>query len=324
MNLGFAIFLILAFVAGVLLLEGVYLLWNEQRGPEAKRLEERLRNLSAGGSSDEAARLLKGGGANLTPLDRFILSLPRFGGLDRFIEQSGVGISLTMFVALSLGLFLLLLMILKVATSVPIWFALVIAAFVGFVPYLYLSSRRNSRLNTIERDLPEAVDLISRGMQAGHGFSSALQMVGEELAGPVAQEFKILSEELNFGVPAEAAFMNLAKRAPSDDIRFFVIAVLLQRETGGNLVEVLKNISRLVRDRLALYGKVKVLTAEGKMSAYILTALPLCTGAMMSVVNPKFMSILFTDPKGLNLVYGCALMMVLGVYWMFRIVKIRV
>jgi tight adherence protein B len=98
----------------------------------------------------------------------------------------------------------------------------------------------------------------------------------------------------------------------------------LQRETGGNLVEVLKNISRLVRDRLALYGKVKVLTAEGKMSAYILTALPLCTGAMMSVVNPKFMSILFTDPKGLNLVYGCALMMVLGVYWMFRIVKIRV
>ncbi len=324
MNLGFAIFLVLAFVAGVLLLEGVYLLWNEQRGPEAKRLEERLRNLSAGGSSDEAARLLKSGRGNLSPLDRFILSLPRFGGLDRFVEQSGIGISLSMFVAVSLGVALFALMGLKVGTPVPLWFAMAIAAFAGVVPYLYLASKRNKRLDTIERDLPEAIDLISRGMQAGHGFSSALQMVGEELTGPVAQEFKILSEELNFGVPAEAAFMNLANRAPSDDVRFFVIAVLLQRETGGNLVEVLKNISRLVRDRLALYGKVRVLSAEGKMSAYILTALPICTGLMMNVVNPKFTSILFSDPKGLNLVYTCAIMMILGIYWMFRIVKIRV
>ncbi len=324
MNLGFTIFLVLAFVAGVLLLEGVYLLWNEQRGPEAKRLEERLRNLSAGGSSDEAARLLKRGRANLKPLDRFILSLPRFGGLDRFVEQSGVNISLSMFVALSLGLAVLVLMILKFATVVPTWFAFTLASFAGFIPYLFLASRRNNRMHIIERDLPEAIDLISRGMQAGHGFSSALQMVGEELTGPVAAEFKILSEELNFGVPAEAAFMNLASRAPSDDIRFFVIAVLLQRETGGNLVEVLKNISRLVRDRLALFGKVKVLTAEGKMSAYILTALPIGTGAMMNIVNPKFMSILFSDPKGLNLVYGCGVMMIIGIYWMFRIVKIRV
>jgi tight adherence protein B len=324
MNLGFAIFLVLAFVAGVLLLEGVYLLWNEQRGPEAKRLEERLRNLSAGGASDETARLLRRGDANLTPLDRFILSLPRFGAMDRFLEQSGVAISLTMFVALSLGLGLLTLMALKFATNVPLWFAVVICAFIAFVPYLYLASKRNKRLNTIERDLPEAIDLISRGMQAGHGFSSALQMVGQELVGPVASEFKILSEELNFGVPAESAFMNLANRAPSDDVRFFVIAVLLQRETGGNLVEVLKNISRLVRDRLALYGKVKVLTAEGKMSAYILTALPIGTGIMMNVVNPRFMEILWTDPRGLNLVYACAIMMIVGIYWMFRIVKIRV
>jgi tight adherence protein B len=199
-----------------------------------------------------------------------------------------------------------------------------ISVMVSLLPYLFLSSKRSNRLKTLERDLPEAIDLMSRGMQAGHGFSAALQMVGDELVGPVADEFRILSEELNFGVAADIAFMNLANRVPSDDVRFFVIAVLLQRETGGNLVEVLKNISRLIRDRLALYGKVKVLAAEGKLSAYILTALPICTGALMTATNPTLMSILWTDPRGIKLVYICSLMMIVGIFWMFRLVKIRV
>jgi tight adherence protein B len=325
MNYGFTIFLILSFVAGVLLLEGLYLLWNEQRGPEAKRIEQRLRNLSAGGADDEVTRLLKrSASGSLSPLDKLILSIPRLGTIDRFIEQSGIQISVSMFALLSLGMGLLSFLMIKVATSVPVWFAIAVGILIGLLPYLYLAAKRRKRTTTIERELPEAIDLIGRGMQAGHGFSAAMQMVGQELSGPIAQEFSILNEELNFGVPAEAAFMNFARRVPSDDIRFFVIAVLMQRETGGNLVEILKNISHLVRDRLALYGKVNVLTAEGKMSAYILTALPIGTGALMNVVNPTFMEVLWTDPRGLNLVYGCAIMMVLGIFWMFRIVKIRV
>jgi tight adherence protein B len=161
-------------------------------------------------------------------------------------------------------------------------------------------------------------------MQAGHGFSSAMQMVGDELSGPISDEFKILSDELAFGIPAEHAFGNFATRVPSDDVRFFVIAVLLQRETGGNLVEVLQNISRLVRDRLALYGKVRVLAAEGKMSVWVLTGMPIATAAAIQAVNPKFLSVLFTDPTGLKMVYGSILMIIFGVIWMLNIVKIKV
>jgi tight adherence protein B len=321
----FPIFLVLTFVAGVLLLEGLYLLWNEQRGPEAKRLESRLRNLSAGGSSEEVDKLIKRSlGGNLNPLDRFILGLPRLHGLDRFLEQSGSSLTVSTYAMLCLGLGGVSFVALATMTNAPVWFLFAIAVMVALLPYLFLSSSRNKRLRALERDLPEAIDLISRGMQAGHGFSAALQMVGDELVGPVAHEFRILSEELNFGVAADMAFMNLAHRVPSDDVRFFVIAVLLQRETGGNLVEVLKNISHLIRDRLALYGKVNVLAAEGKLSAYILTALPIGTGAMMTAVNPKLMEVLWTDPKGIKLVYICSLMMIVGIYWMFRLVKIRV
>lgn len=325
MNWGFAAFLVLSFVAGVLLLEGVYLLWNEQKGPDAKRLERRLRNLSAGAHGEAALKLLRRDNAEDRPwLEKLLLEMPRFSGVDRFLEQSGATISITRFAAISVGVAAACLLGLTLLTSAPFWFTLCVAAFALMVPYLIISRLRNKRLYAIEEQLPEAIDLISRAMRAGHAFTTSLQMVGGELTGPIATEFRIVSEELNFGVPIEDAFMGLAVRVPSDDMRFFVIAVLLQRETGGNLVEVLQNISRLIRERFALMGKVKVLAAEGKMSAWVLTGLPIGAGLAMYLVNPGLVGILFTDPKGIKLVYGAAILMVLGVAWMWRLVKIRV
>jgi tight adherence protein B len=326
MSYGIAIFLVLAFVTGVLLLEGVYLLWNEHRGPEARRLQQRLQNLSAGGLSGQEARnlLKRGSSEQLTTLDKLILAIPRVRGLDRFIEQSGMSFSIGTFLLVSIVVGLVSFVGGVVIARFPPLFAAAIAVLCALIPYAWLSSKRRKRLTTIERELPEAIDLISRAMQAGHGFSSAMQMVGDELSGPISEEFKILSDELAFGIPTENAFGNFATRVPSDDVRFFVIAVLLQRETGGNLVEVLQNISRLVRDRLALYGKVRVLAAEGKMSVWVLTGMPIATAAAIQAVNPQFLSVLFTDPTGLKMVYCAILMIILGVIWMLNIVKIKV
>jgi tight adherence protein B len=326
MDYALTIFLVLAFVTGVFLIEGVYLLWNEQRGPEAQRLEQRLHNVAAGGmGTDEARKLLKRNSSDKLPLlERLVLSMPRLGGLDKFIAQSGSELSVSLLAGLTCLAGLAGFVLSYFIGKSPLWFSVVVGAMVAFIPYAFLSWKRTKRFKQMERMLPEAIDLISRAMQAGHGFNSALQMVSDELKGPLAEEFSILSDELSFGMPPETAFGNLARRMPTDDIRFFVIAVLLQRETGGNLVEILKNISKLVRERLALYGKVRVLAAEGKMSVWVLTGMPILTALLIHAVNPQFLSILFTDPKGLSLVYGAVIGMVLGVIWMLNTVKIRV
>ena len=149
-------------------------------------------------------------------------------------------------------------------------------------------------------------------------------MVGSESSEPIASEFRITFDEVNYGVALDDALLNLATRVPSIDLRYFVIAVLLQRDTGGNLAELLANLSSLIRARFKLFGTIRVLSAEGRLSAWVLSLLPFVAAGLMSLVNPKFMSILWTDPAGLTLVWVAAGMAVFGIFWMWRIVKIRV
>jgi tight adherence protein B len=172
--------------------------------------------------------------------------------------------------------------------------------------------------------LPDALDLISRALKAGHAFPSGLQMVGEEAQDPIAGEFRIVHDEINFGVAVPTALANLANRVPSLDMRQFVIAVLIQRETGGNLTELLANISTLIRERLKLLMKVRVLSAEGRLSAWILCLLPFFLAGVINLINPRFMSVLWTDPMGLKMIYASLVMMAVGALWMRKIIRIRV
>jgi tight adherence protein B len=149
-------------------------------------------------------------------------------------------------------------------------------------------------------------------------------MVGEEAQDPIAGEFRTVHDEINFGVAVPAALTNLANRVPSPDMRHFVIAVLIQRETGGNLTELLANISALIRERLKLLLKIRVLSAEGRLSALILCILPFALAGVINVVNPAFMAVLWTDPIGLQMIYAALVMMVLGALWMRKIIRIRV
>ena len=173
-------------------------------------------------------------------------------------------------------------------------------------------------------EIAEALDLIGRALRAGHALPGAIRLCGEEMAEPIGREFRLLSDEINYGVPVNDALLNLTRRMPIPDVSYFVVAVLIQRETGGNLAEVLDRTSALVRQRLKLRGQVRVLSSEGRLSATILTLLPFGIAGALQLVSPGFMSLLWTDPAGQQAA-GIALgMMAVGTVWVRRVVRIRV
>lgn len=318
------IFMVLAFLAVVLFLEGTYLSWNAYRGPEAKKIARRLSAMSAGGHGADRISIVKQRMFSETPaMNRILLMMPRISQLDRLLVQSGLPMSVSGF--LGKTLFAALTgFILVMFFRRSLFEASVVGLVAGALPLFRVLRAKYKRLLTIEEQLPNALDLMGRALRAGHAFSGALKMVGDEMAEPVAGEFRIAFDELNFGLKLEDALKNLATRVPSTDLRYFVISVLIQRETGGNLAELLDNISALIRARLKLLGTIRVLSAEGKLSAIILTVLPFVLAGVISLINPKFLSVLWTDPMGLNLVYSALVMMIVGVFWMWRIIKIRV
>ncbi|HWW70260.1 MAG TPA: type II secretion system F family protein, partial [Duganella sp.] len=192
------------------------------------------------------------------------------------------------------------------------------------VPWILLMRTRRARLSKLEEQLPEAADFLGRALRAGHSFANVMQMVGEEMPEPIAGEFKFAYEEINYGVPMNEALHNLALRVPLTDLRYLVIAVLIQRESGGNLAEVLGNISRLIRARLKLLGQVRVMSAEGRMSAWILGILPVVVLLLMSISNPAYIRVLWTDPIGVRLMWYSSVAAVGGVFWMRKLIRIRI
>jgi tight adherence protein B len=317
-------FVVLGFVAAVLLLEGLYLTWNAYKGPEAKRIERRLRAMAAGSGGAEASILKQRMLSESPPLQRMLLGLPRVQELDRILQQSGSNWSVAFFlgvtVLVAIGAFF-------VASLIPLlhWsFVTLIAACAALLPFIHVLRKRAKRMLKIVEQLPDALDLIARALKAGHAFPSGLQMVGEETQDPIAGEFRIVHDEINFGIAVPTALANLANRVPIPDMRHFVIAVLIQRETGGNLTELLANIAKLIRERLKLLMKVRVLSAEGRLSALILCALPPAVAGMINLINPKFMSVLWTDPMGIKMIYAALVMMAIGALWMRKIIRIRV
>jgi tight adherence protein B len=319
------LFLVLAFVAVVLLVEGLYLTWNAYQGPEAKRIEQRLRAISAGAVTGTEASILKQRLLSQMPqLQRWLLGIPRIQQLDRLLLQSGSKWTASSFLSLTFSVGMGTLLLISFLPYLHWTLNLVVALGISTLPSLYIVNKRQKRTRKIEQQLPDALDLISRALRAGHALASGLQMVGEEVQDPIGGEFRLVHDEINYGVAVPTALMNLATRVPSTDMRYFVIAVLIQRETGGNLTELLGNISALIRERLKLLGKVRVLSAEGRMSGWILGLLPLVVASVINLINPKFMSVLWTDPMGLKMIYAALVMMALGALWMRRIIKIRV
>jgi tight adherence protein B len=321
----FHIILALVFVAVVLLLQGLYLIWKSYKGPEAKKIEQRLLALSASDDGTQQTRLLKQQMLSEVPvLERFLLNVPRVHVVDRFLLQSGLEwtVSHLFLASLATGAFGLLM-----ASSLlmqPLLLGLAAAAMLAAVPVLYVARARYRRLQKMERQLPEALDLMVRALRAGHAFSSALQMAGHEMPEPMAAEFRIVHDEINFGISLQQALGNLCERVPLTDLRYFVVSVMIQRDSGGNLTEVLGNLSRLIRERLKLVAKIRVLSSEGRLSAWVLGVLPFLLGGLMYYVNPEFMAPLWQDPIGVVILKYTLGLMTVGILLLKKLVKLRV
>lgn len=320
----YLIFLVSGFFAVVLLLEAGYTAWNGKLGPEAKRIRHRLQTMSAGGVPGAESSIVKQRLLSEVPaLERMMLQVPRVQHMDRLLVQSGLGWSMSKFLGLTL-----LIMIAALVVGVLLhfyWlFVLLGMAVAATLPYLYVLNARDKRIHTLEGQLPDALELMSRALRAGHSFPDSLGMVATEAPDPIAEEFKITFDEINYGIPMQDALMNMTARIASPDLRYFVIAVLIQRETGGNLAELLDNLARLMRERFKLLGQIRVLSAEGRISAWILTLLPFALAGTIHLIHPTFLAVLWNDPGGLKMVYVAVVLMLLGIVWMRYIIKIRV
>jgi tight adherence protein B len=192
------------------------------------------------------------------------------------------------------------------------------------IPIGVIAFKRSKRLQVFEERFPDALDLLGRAVRAGHPFTTGLEMISKETPEPVAGEFRKTFEEQNFGLPLRDALINLAERVPLVDVRFFVTALLVQKETGGNLAEILDELSRVIRDRFRIYREVQVKTAQGRLTAMIMIAMPMIMMGVLELLNPRYMQVMFRDPLGPTVLALTAVLQVIGSFILWRIVQIKV
>ena len=209
------------------------------------------------------------------------------------------------------------------AAGAPPLMATALALATGIAPFAWLRHRIERRLNAVEEMIPQAIDLLVRALRAGHAFSSAAAMVAEELPEPIASEFRTMHEQQNFGMPVPDVLREFAERAPLQDVRFFVTAVLIQRETGGNLSQVLENLAAVTRDRFRVRRQLQVMTAQGRMTGWILSVFPLLLAAFLVFWAPSHAALLVNDPLGTKLLMAAGTLQLIGIFTIRRIVSVE-
>jgi tight adherence protein B len=293
---------------------------------EQRRMAKRLQDVSARFDSSPAENLaliskpLEG---PLPAVDRMLSGSVAGSRLARLIEQSGVGTTPSAIVLMSFALAGGAALAVNLFVRVPYLpsFAGIAAA---VAPTAFLLQRRSARMRRFEEQFPEALDLMARGLRAGHAFQSAMGMVADELKAPVGPEFKKTFDQQNFGLPLRDSLNQLSERVPHLDVRFFVTAVLIQRETGGNLAEILDNLGHVVRERFKILRQVRTHTAHGRFTAFVLLSLPAALALILTFISPDHMYPLFNEPIGQKLILGTIVMETIGFFWIKKIIKIEV
>lgn len=256
-------------------------------------------------------------------LNRILCSIPLLKKIDRLLEQSNSRYPLGIFILISfIMVFTGFIVISNVINNYML--ALIAAGVFGMMPYYYISMKKNRNIQRFQEQLPEALDMMARSVRAGHGFSSALRIVAQEFDNPMGGEFNKVIDEINFGVSVKDALIRLTERVDCDDLKFFAVTVSIQTETGGNLAEVLESISRIIRDRFKLKRHIRTLSAEGKLSAAILIAIPLLVAVTLFLINPDYINTLITDSLGKKAIALSLIMMIVGIAVMKKIVTIKV
>jgi tight adherence protein B len=290
---------------------------------EGRKLAQRLREVGQGPDKVDAALVMDQPNGLLPRLDGMVKRTAAGSRLARLIEQSGIQTTPTSILIMSVFCGLLAAVVMVFFVRHPL--APVAAAPIGLaLPFVFLLNRRSARFKQFEEQFPEALDLLSRAIRAGHAFQTALGMVGEELNAPVGPEFKKTFERQNFGLPLRDAMDELADRVTLLDVRFFVTAVAIQRETGGNLAEILDNLAHVVRERFKIRRQVQVHTAHGRFTGYVLLALPAALGVVLSFIGPEHMRLLFQERMGQIMLIGAMVMQTVGYIWIRQVIKIEV
>lgn len=298
----------------------------DQRNARARLIKERLANERKApelAAEEELALLRDEQLSEIPVLDTLLRRSARVSDLQKMLSQAGM--------EQRAGNFLGLSAIAGVGTCIVAyffsnrvevaWFGLLI----GFIlPYFYVSIRRKKRFDKFEELFPEAIDTLARAVRAGHAFTTALEMITSEIAEPIAGEFRQLYEEQKFGMPVRDALMNLTERVPLVDVKFFVTAVMLQRETGGNLAEILDNLSYVIRERFKIQRQVRVYTAQGRLTMALLMGMPPIIVVAMLLLNPGFIRPLFADPIGHTLLVAGITLQTVGYFVIRKIIRIQV
>ena len=226
------------------------------------------------------------------------------GALKKYISQAGLTIKpatiLLLMVVLGFTAYLFVGYLYQQAV-----FSIVGAVIAALVPFAVIAWKRNKRMGQFEEHLPEALDLLGRAVRAGHSFTTGLELIAQECGEPIAGEFRTTFEEQNLGLPLRDSLLNLTERVPLVDVRLLVTALLIQKDSGGNLAEILDELSRVIRERFRIYREVKVKTAQGRLTAAILIAMPLIMLAALGALNPGYIRVLFVDPTGQHDAHGC-------------------
>lgn len=314
------------FLACIFLVYALYLF--SSRASETKRalLKERLADAirSSAHSSDLDVQLAREELMSEIPwLNRVLLKLQITAKLKQIIDQADSHITVMRLVLFSLSAGVLAFFAVKmISTSLlaMIFFALIATA----LPFLHIMGKRKKRLNKFLQLLPDALDLMSRGLSAGHAFTEALQMVASEMPEPISMEFRKTYEEQNLGLSLKLALENMVQRVPLLDLRMCVTAVMIQRETGGNLSELLEKVAHTIRERFRIMEDLKTMTLSSRWSAWLLCALPIFLAVYVTVMNPGYMDVMWRDPRGHKLIAIAAIMQVLGMLMVQRIMRIRI
>lgn len=317
---------VVTFVAVAALIFGAY--WiavGHQESDEQRVLRRRLKGDVAPVSLDRQQVLLKAP-RKFSGVDGLNVALNRSGGfaagIQDFVDGSGVSMTVGTFLLLSIAAGLLVAVVANIYLGVW-WVTLPVSLAAVSGPYLAVSAYGSYRIRKFEEQFPEAVDLIARSMRAGHAFATGIRMAADELPAPAGPEFKLLYDRQNFGAQMADALRSFAERVPTLDARFFVTAVLTQREAGGNLAEILDRLAAVMRERVRIKREVRTRSAHGRMTAYVLAGMPPALALFMTFVNPDQMRLLLTDPLGIRIILGAVGLQVVGIIIVRRIVDIQ-
>jgi tight adherence protein B len=317
------IFGLLMFLVSVFVLESMLYAIRTIKNPDRNKIRNRLRALSVKDATDVNDILRKRSLSEVPGLNRILSSLPVAKWLDRLLEQANVQYPLGFFVLLTLVLASAGFLGTSFATRNP-GISLIVGAILGAIPFYYVCSKKKRRMNKLESQLPDGLELIGRALRAGHAFSSGLRLAADEFDDPLGTEFGKTLDEINFGVSVPEALKNLAGRVDSQDLRYFIVSVIIQRDAGGNLAEIMDKIGHIIRERFKLRGKIRVLSAEGRMTAIILAALPFFVIIALHFMNPNYIHALLTEPSGKIISAVAAFMMIVGILVMKKLIRVKV